>query len=192
MEPDARSLPTRCGLMQLPTRGGTRLWYEVRGEAPAAPVVVFLNAAFASLRHFDAAADLLASHGFRVVTFDHAGVGRSTTSELRCTTRALAADAVALLDILAPAEPVHVVGTSLGGCIAQHVALQLRATGRCRSLFVGFSTKGVYFRSLVAPASPNLWALLLRALVLPADSRLLIPKVWFFGTNRVFHLILMN
>src|SRR3954447_24635628 len=67
---------------------------------------------------------------FRVLTYDHRGVGRSAGSA-RFSTASMAADAVAVLDA-AGVERAHVYGTSLGGLVAQHVAL--RYPQRVRSL----------------------------------------------------------
>ena len=68
------------------------------------------------------AAEGLAEH-FRVIRFDHRGIGGSSNGEAsRYTTRLLAADAAAVLSA-AGAETAHVYGHSMGGRIAQWLAI---------------------------------------------------------------------
>jgi pimeloyl-ACP methyl ester carboxylesterase len=62
------------------------------------------------------------SDRYRVTTFDNRGVGRSTTPEGEFTIADFAADTVALMDAL-EIESAHVVGSSMGGAIAQELAL---------------------------------------------------------------------
>jgi pimeloyl-ACP methyl ester carboxylesterase len=63
------------------------------------------------------------SHAFSLITFDNRGIGASTRTAGRpLSIEDMAADALAILD----AEEIgrcHVVGHSMGGLIAQHVAL---------------------------------------------------------------------
>lgn len=62
------------------------------------------------------------SDRYRVTTFDNRGVGRSTTPEGEFTIADFAADTAALMDAL-EIESAHVVGSSMGGAIAQELAL---------------------------------------------------------------------
>ena len=59
---------------------------------------------------------------FRVVAPDNRGAGASTQVDEPITTRDMAQDMLALLDHLGIAR-AHVVGRSMGGAIAQHMAL---------------------------------------------------------------------
>ncbi len=63
----------------------------------------------------------LAEH-FRVITFDNRGIGDSTIAPGPYTAAGMASDALAVLDA-AGVGSAHVVGTSLGGMIAQEVAI---------------------------------------------------------------------
>jgi pimeloyl-ACP methyl ester carboxylesterase len=76
---------------------------------------------------------------YRVVAFDNRGAGRSSQPEGAYTIPQMADDAVALLDHLGIAS-AHVVGASMGGMIAQEVAL--RHPERVRTLVLMCTTPG--------------------------------------------------
>jgi 3-oxoadipate enol-lactonase len=59
---------------------------------------------------------------YRVVAFDNRGAGRSTQREEPVTTELMARDTLRLMDAL-DIERAHIVGRSMGGAIAQHMAL---------------------------------------------------------------------
>jgi pimeloyl-ACP methyl ester carboxylesterase len=59
----------------------------------------------------------------RVITFDNRGSGRSSAPDIPYTTRMMADDTVALMDQLG-LDRVHLLGVSLGGMIAQEIALE--------------------------------------------------------------------
>lgn len=65
-------------------------------------------------------APLLATH-FRVIEFDNRGIGESDVPPGPYSARQMMADAVAVLDA-AGVGSTHVIGTSLGGMIAQELA----------------------------------------------------------------------
>jgi len=67
----------------------------------------------------------------RIVAFDNRGAGQSTQIDEPVTTADLAQDTIALMDGLGISR-AHVVGRSMGGSIAQHIAL--RAPERVQSL----------------------------------------------------------
>ncbi len=68
---------------------------------------------------------------YRVIAPDSRGAGASTQVDEPISTRDMAGDMLALLDALR-IEQAHVVGRSMGGAIAQHMALM--APGRVKSL----------------------------------------------------------
>ena len=57
-----------------------------------------------------------------MIAYDHRGVGASTPLDGPVTTRQMAEDAVALLAAL-ELDDAHVLGISMGGMIAQELAL---------------------------------------------------------------------
>ncbi len=70
---------------------------------------------------------------YRVIVFDNRGVGRSTAPDSPYTIRMMAGDTAALLDEIG-VGPVHVAGYSMGGQIAQELALA--RPGQVRSLML--------------------------------------------------------
>lgn len=76
-----------------------------------------------------------------VITFDHRGTGASPATDDRYTTRLFAADALALLERLG-LESAHVLGHSMGGRVAQWMALD--APDRVRTLILAASGPGQF------------------------------------------------
>lgn len=93
---------------------------------PGAPAVLLIGGAEASMDWWDDAfAARLADTGRYVIRYDTRDTGRSTTfpvGEPTYTQDDLVADALAVLDAFA-VEAAHIVGISMGGGLAQRVAL---------------------------------------------------------------------
>lgn len=86
--------------------------------------------------------------GFDVLTLDNRGCGRSATRLRPWTTSMMAEDAVAVLDA-AGVERAHILGASLGGMIAQELAL--RHPERVRTLILACTTGGFPRIDLISP-----------------------------------------
>jgi len=97
---------------------GTRLAVTIDGEGPPLLLIPGLGSA----RHvFDPITPALARR-HRVIVYDPRGVGESEAGSATLTMPLLAGDAVAVLDA-ADASRADVLGASMGGIVAQHVAL---------------------------------------------------------------------
>ena len=108
----------------VPVRGAD-LCVQTFGD-PADPPILLVAGAGASMLAWDTEfCELLAGESRYVIRYDQRDTGRATTGppgEPPYTLRDLAADVTGLLDVLGIAR-AHVVGISLGGMVAQLVAL---------------------------------------------------------------------
>ncbi len=112
-----------------------RLWYERSGDGE--PLLLITGFTISSAV-FDPVLELYEPH-FECIRYDNRGSGRSD-SPLRPTSMPeLAHDAVRLLDAL-HIESAHVYGVSMGGMIAQELAI--RHPERVRGLVLGGTTPG--------------------------------------------------
>ncbi len=112
------------------TSDGLRVRYEVRGPRDA-EVVLLVQGLGTDSRGWALQRRALVRRGFRVVTFDNRGVGRSDKPLDGYDMERMALDAVEVLDAVGAAT-AHVVGASMGGIIAQVVGV--RYPDRVRSL----------------------------------------------------------
>jgi pimeloyl-ACP methyl ester carboxylesterase len=92
---------------------------------------------------------------FRLVLVDNRGSGRSDLASESFTVRELAGDVVAVLDA-AGIERAHVIGTSLGGMVAQELAIQ--HPERVDRLVLACTTPGWPFAYPMPAASVGLMA----------------------------------
>src|SRR3954469_15882914 len=121
--------------MPFAQNGSLRVYYESVGSGPA---VLLVMGQGMSLEAGWRTAQLLAP-GFRVLLFDNRDVGRSDRSLWPYVVSQMAGDALAVLD--AAGEPhAHVYGISLGGMVAQELAL--RHADRVDGLVLGATTPG--------------------------------------------------
>jgi len=104
--------------MPLVRANGIDVYYEVKGAGE--PLLLIAGFACDHTIWSEIVADL-AAH-FRVVVFDNWGVGQSLSANSTTTIRQMAKDAAGLLDAIG-LGPVHVAGHSMGGLIAQELAL---------------------------------------------------------------------
>jgi 3-oxoadipate enol-lactonase len=100
------------------SNGTVVLAYDVRGQG--APLVLIQGVGLGRWA-WQPVADRLARH-FQVITIDNRGVGASDAPTGRYSTEAMADDVLAVLDH-AGVRTASVLGTSLGGMIAQQLAL---------------------------------------------------------------------
>jgi pimeloyl-ACP methyl ester carboxylesterase len=120
--------------------GDIDIAYETFGDPSDPALLLVMGLATQMIAWHEDFCEELASHGFHVIRFDNRDVGRSTAMRdmpvpnlLQIAIRSkkaapytlsdLAADAVGLLDVLG-IDKAHVVGASMGGMIAQTIAIE--------------------------------------------------------------------
>jgi 3-oxoadipate enol-lactonase len=124
---------------------GTELHYERAGEGE--PLLLIQGMSATRMAWGRPFLDQL-ERSFDCIAFDNRGMGNSGHAELPFTTADLAADTVGLLDAL-DLDTAHVVGISMGGMIAQELALA--HPERIRTLTIGASYCGGPEGTLMAP-----------------------------------------
>ncbi len=139
---------------------GIALEYEVHGPADAAPLLLVMGLGAQLTLWPIELVDALVERGFRVIRYDNRDIGLSHKMEdarapgmvrhvlarrfgfnprVPYTLADMAADGVGLLDALG-IDKAHVVGASMGGMIAQHIAFS--HPGKVISLTSIMSTTG--------------------------------------------------
>jgi pimeloyl-ACP methyl ester carboxylesterase len=136
--------------------GGHRLHYEARGPA-SGPVVVLVHGLGGSAEDWRNLAPWLVKAGYRVYTPDLFGFGRSEKpADFYYSVRDEAEAVAGFMDALGILQ-ADVGGWSMGGGVAQHVAL--KHPERVRRLML-FDAIGIYFKPawnvrLFAPKTPG-------------------------------------
>jgi pimeloyl-ACP methyl ester carboxylesterase len=117
---------------------GSELHYERRGRG--APLLL-IQGMGANGTHWGEPFLGELERDFELVLYDHRGIGRSAplTGGAGVTVAGLATDALGLLDALG-IDAAHVLGISMGGMVAQELALA--APARVRTLILGATTCG--------------------------------------------------
>ncbi|WP_346656046.1 alpha/beta hydrolase [Bradyrhizobium sp. dw_78] len=145
---------------QIAHANGIDICYEIFGNADAAPLLLIMGLGAQMIHWEDEFCRQLAARGFRVIRFDNRDVGHSSklSGGRRLTAFELfrlrflhipvaapyklsdmARDTIGLMDALGLAS-AHVVGASMGGMIAQEIAISFPE--RLRSLTSIMSTTG--------------------------------------------------
>jgi pimeloyl-ACP methyl ester carboxylesterase len=145
---------------QIAHANGIDLCYEIFGDADAEPMLLIMGLGTQMIHWDDDFCRQLAARGFRVIRFDNRDIGKSsrlsggkrlTALELLklrflkipvaapYTLRDMAEDVIGLMDAL-HIKSAHVVGASMGGMIAQEIAISFPQ--RVRSLTSIMSTTG--------------------------------------------------
>ena len=128
---------------------GCHLHYELAGEGP--PVLLIQGVGVEGSGWRPQIADLAGRH--QCLSYDNRGIGRSQPAAGRLSIEQFAADAVALMDA-AGWKKAHIVGHSMGGLIAQQIALTARERVRSLALLCTFArgrnVTGLSWEMLVA------------------------------------------
>ena len=145
---------------------GIELEYEVVGDAHAPPLLMIMGLGSQMIVWPEEWIQMLAARGYRVIRYDNRDVGLSTRPDAPYTLDDMADDAAGLLDAL-DLPSAHVVGASMGGFIAQLLAL--RHPRRVRSLCIMMSSTGA--RDVGAPA-PDVTPMLMQPLPSEREAHL--------------------
>ncbi|NUP83895.1 MAG: alpha/beta fold hydrolase [Nonomuraea sp.] len=116
------------------TSGPLRLWTERTGHPGHPAVLLIAGASAQGVIYPDVMVDRLVAHGTQVIRYDHRDTGRSSIVDVDRHPYGLsdlATDALAVLDAY-DLPSAHVAGSSMGGAIAQWLAVH--APARVRSL----------------------------------------------------------
>jgi len=165
------------GELFAPVSPGIELCYQTWGDPSGEPLLLLMGLSSPLTWWDPELCSMLARRGFHVITMDNRDVGRSSQVRGRVTRAMLvrafalggrgpapyslvdmARDSLGLLDHLGVGS-AHVLGVSMGGMIAQTLALE--APDRTRSLTSIMSTTG---RRTVGWQDPRLMPMLLRPL----------------------------
>src|SRR5262245_18753158 len=149
--------------------GDIRIFYEVMGEGE--PVVLIMGFGGDHLAWGFQVRELATR--YRVIAFDNRGAGETDAPDIPYTTAMMADDTVGLLDAL-EIDRAHVVGASMGGMIAQEVALRHRRRVRSLQLHCTFARPDAQTRALLAA-----WRAARPALAREAYMRL--QFLWLFS-----------
>ncbi len=109
---------------------GAKLYWREEGSGP--PVLLIMGLSFTHDMWYRVTPGLAGE--YRAILFDNRGIGLSDVPRGPYSMRRMASDARAVLDA-AGVESAHVIGASMGGMIAQELAL--RYPERVRSLMLG-------------------------------------------------------
>lgn len=122
---------------------GQRLYYEVHGDGE--PLLCVAGLTCDTLVWIPQIQAFAAAH--RTVIFDNRDAGQSSMAASGYEIADMASDAIALADELG-LESFHLLGVSMGGAIAQEIALQAPDRVRTLTLAVTFADGGPYARRL--------------------------------------------
>lgn len=118
------------------------LYYELYGEGDPLVLVAGTGISLAPWRVFQVPEF---SKYYRVLIYDHRGLGRSDKPDLPYSTRLFAQDCAGLMDTLG-IERAHIMGHSMGGRVAQWIALDYPE--KMRSLVLSGTGSGKYSDAL--------------------------------------------
>jgi pimeloyl-ACP methyl ester carboxylesterase len=170
---------------------GATLCTETVGDPDASPILLIMRMGASMLWWEDGFCQQLVDGGRFVIRYDHRDTGRSSAYEPghpAYTGSDLVADAVAVLDGHGVAA-AHIVGVSMGGALAQLLALEF--PDRVLSLVLISSSPAVPGERSLPPSSRSLHDFLAAAQVDWSDEASIVDYVvdfWrvLWGTERAF------
>lgn len=128
-------------------RDGVRIHYKAAGR-PGAPPVLMIQGLGADMHGWDMQRLALAPL-YKIITPDNRGVGRSDRPNIPFSLEDMADDAIQVLDAEG-IDTAHVVGASMGGAIAQIIAVKYPHRTRSLTLACTSGTNPEWRRELLA------------------------------------------
>ena len=110
--------------------GDVEIYYEEYGDGVP---VVLLHGLAGDCSAWNPQINVL-KEDYKVVPLDNRGAGRSSAPDYPYTTRLFADDTIGLMDAIGITEPAHIIGRSMGGAIAQEMAINY--PDRVRSMLI--------------------------------------------------------
>jgi pimeloyl-ACP methyl ester carboxylesterase len=159
--------------MSFARSGPLRVYYESVGRGPA--VLLVLGQGMSIEAGWRTIAQLATE--FRVLAFDNRDMGRSDHSPFPYLVAEMASDAVAVLDAAGEAQ-AHVYGLSLGGMVAQEIALRHR--DRVCALVLGATSPG---GPLAIPHDPQLLTFFTRVGAMGPEEAAWAAVPYSYGTR---------
>lgn len=152
---------------------GINIHYRLEGEGPE--TIVLINGLADDLETWADQTPAFVAAGYRVLSFDNRGIGKSDWPKGPYTTALMAGDAKALVDHLGLRD-FHLVGVSMGGMIAQEYALANAGDLRTLSLCCTYAVPGPFCSRMFA-----LWQDMAPVMGVPAVMRDV--TLWAFTQN---------
>jgi 3-oxoadipate enol-lactonase len=154
---------------------GAKIYWDEEGSGE--PLLLIMGLSYPSYM-WHRSRPVLAKR-YRTIVFDNRGVGQSDAPPGIYSVALMASDAVAVLDA-AGVESADIFGVSMGGMIAQELAL--RYPSRVRSLILGCTTPG---GPQAVPVEPAAMQALLRRDMTPEESKeAILPFIYDRATPR--------
>ena len=154
---------------------GAKLYWDEQGSGE--PLLLIMGLSYPSCM-WHRSRPVLANR-YRTIAFDNRGVGQSDVPPGIYSIALMASDAAAVMDA-AGVESAHVFGVSMGGMIAQELALQYPS--RVRSLILGCTAAGG--PHAVQAESAALETLMRRDLTPEESKEAIIPFIYDAATSR--------
>lgn len=123
------------------------IFYSLEGDGPE--TVVLINGLADELESWAYQLPALLEGGYRVLSFDNRGIGKTSKPAGPYSSELLAADAKALVDALGITD-FHLMGVSMGGMIAQTYALSHPGDLRSLTLACTYAAPGPFCSRMFA------------------------------------------
>lgn len=144
---------------------GITLNYQIDGPDTAPETIVLINGLADDLESWGFQIPALVEAGFRVLRFDNRGIGKSDSPAGAYSSRLLADDAKALVDLLG-LKGFHLMGVSMGGMISQEYALAYPGDLKSVTLACTYGKADAFCQTMFA-----MWADLAKATSVPFVMR---------------------